>query len=381
MWGISLKPEQNGDLMYIKEVKLVETREVRQPSFPYAKPTDFYRLPESSPASAAMADKVSLLRLTTDEGVQGYVETSHQVAKVALELSPYVVGLKVSQTSKATDLLYRLTLPVGRAGIYVHAVSALELLMWDALCKEVGMPCYSLLGGPSREEARAYASHLHPRPIDELRREARDYVSQGFTAMKMRFPSGPWDPLGVERNESLVKAVKEEVGYSIELAADCWMSWNLNFAMKMARKLERYELAWIEEPLLPDDLKGYTKLSKEGVPVAAGEHHYHVYDFLRLLEAGVRILQPDALWSGGITTMKKVIALAEAYGAWVIPHTSNVYNLHVVFSESENVMPLVEYLPHYRWMQNFSLNPQRPKNGRFTLPQGKGFCVEYEKFT
>ncbi|BBD72925.1 hypothetical protein HS1genome_1314 [Sulfodiicoccus acidiphilus] len=366
--------------MYVKKIELVATKGVEQLNYPYSKPTDYYdKLPSMSPARAALSDRVSLLKLTTDEGVKGYVETSEVAGRTALSLAWAIEGLRTSQTSLALDLLYRLTLPTGRTGIFLHAISALELLMWDSRCKELGVSCLSLIGGPTREKVRAYASHLHPKPIQELKREARNYLEQGFTAMKMRFPSGPWDALGVERNEEVVRAVREEVGKEVLLAADAWMSWNLNFSLKMLRRLEKYELAWIEEPLLPDDLEGYRELaSRTGVPLAAGEHHYHVYDFKRLLDVGVTIVQPDALWSGGLETLRKVASIAEAYGAWVIPHTSNVYNLHFAFAEPENIVPMVEYLPHYRWMENFAINPPLPERGFFFEPKGKGFCVEYD---
>ncbi len=104
-----------------------------------------------------------------------------------------------------------------------------------------------------------------------------------------------------------------------------------------------------------------------------------MYDFLRLLQSGVRILQPDALWVGGITPMMKVAALAEAFGAVVIPHTSNIYNLHCIISEPVHVTPMAEYLTKYReWLEQHAVNLPKPHGGFITLSREPGFGVKYD---
>jgi len=116
---------------------------------------------------------------------------------------------------------------------------------------------------------------------------------------------------------------------------------------------------------------------KTDIPIAAGEHHYHVYDFKRLLDSGVRILQPDAIWVGGITPMKKIVGLAEAYGAIIIPHTSNVYNLHFIISKPESIAPMADYLTRYKRLEDRVLNPYGPEKGYFRLSEEKGFGSKY----
>ncbi|BCU71545.1 enolase C-terminal domain-like protein [Stygiolobus caldivivus] len=362
----------------IEKVSVLKTKVITRESYPYAKPTDYYNLNSMSPFKSAFMDEICFISLDTDDGTRSVLETSKQVCDfVSGTLSTHLIGQELSNITMIWDLLYRYTLPIGRTGLALHAVSAVNLLMYDALAKSLGIPVYVLLGGKTRDKVKAYASHLHP--SKELEDEARKYVEEGYTAMKMRFCCGPADPLAVDKNVELVKRIRDSVGYSVELAGDAWMSWNLIFSLKMMRRLEKYEMSWVEEPLLPDDFDGYKYLTKStDTPVAAGEHHYHVYDFKRLLDSGVRILQPDSLWVGGITPMKRIVGIAEAYGAVVIPHTSNIYNLHFIISEPESIAPMAEYLTKYRWLEDEVENPPKPENGYFKLGEEEGFGIKYK---
>ncbi|MFP3191155.1 MAG: enolase C-terminal domain-like protein [Vulcanisaeta sp.] len=354
------------------------------PPWPYTKPTDYYpEFRETTPMVAANVAYNSFLKIATDSGIYSIIEVSDDVADIVVKLKKYIINKEVDETELIFDQLFRVTLPYGRKGLVMMAISTIDLLLWDLKGKELNKPVYKLLGGPTREEVPAYASHLHPTDLKELEKEALEYVEEGYTAMKMRLCCGPADgPKGMEKNEELVKIVRNAVGYNVELMVDVWMAWNLKYAVKMLRRLEKYEIDWIEEPLPPDEIEGYKLLTKMvEVPVAAGEHAYGVWDFKALLDSGVYILQPDAMWSGGITTLKKVQALAEAYGASVIPHTSIPYNLHFLFSCPAHICPMAEFLTKYRWMEDFMVNPPRPQKGKFILSDFKapGFGVKYDE--
>ncbi|WP_048098600.1 enolase C-terminal domain-like protein [Candidatus Acidianus copahuensis] len=366
--------------MKIQDIQILRIEKIERDNFPYVKPTDYYLqvLGETSPFNSAFMDEVCFLGLKSENDVISIVETSVQACRLAVDISKVIKGLDLSNRNMIWDLLYRYTLPIGRSGIILHAISAIDLLIHDSYAKELGIPVYNLLGGKTRDKIRAYASHLHPTANEELEKEALSYIEQGFTAMKMRFSSGPSDPLGVEKNVQLVRTIRDAVGYDVELAGDAWMSWNLNFSLKMAKKLSKYEVTWIEEPLLPDDFDGYNYLTKKTeISIAAGEHHYYLYDFKRLLDSGVRILQPDSLWVGGITAMKRISGMAESYGAIIIPHTSNIYNLHFIISEPESVCTMAEYLTRYRWLEDHVKNPPRPDRGMFKLEELSGFGLKY----
>ncbi len=368
--------------MKITDLQIVARNHVKQPLYPYVKPTDYYLhiIGENSPTQAAMIDNVAILKMSLDDGSSSYFNTSSVVADYATLLFSKIRGWELSQINMAWDFLYRYSLPLGRAGVSMHAISVINLMMYDLYSRHLGVPVYELLGGKTRDRIRSYASHLHPLPLKELQKEAQEYVDEGYRTMKMRFIAGPADANAMEKNVELVKAVRDQVGYNIELAADAWMSWTYNFALRMLQKLERYELAWVEEPLHPDDFEGFRTLtSKVGTPISAGEHHYFIHDMKKLLDAGIRILQPDTMWTGGLTSMKKIAGLAEAYGAQVIPHAGNVYNLHFIISEPQAVTPMSEYLTKYReWMEQHMTGIPHPKNGYITLPEKPGFGVEYD---
>jgi L-alanine-DL-glutamate epimerase-like enolase superfamily enzyme len=354
--------------MKISKLEIIARDRVNQPLYPYVKPTDYYLdiLGEKSPTEAAMIDNVAILKMTADDGSSSYFNTSSLVADYALTLFRKIENWDVSEIEMAWDFLYRYSLPLGRAGVTMHAISVIDLMMYDLYARHLKIPVYNLLGGRTRSKIKAYASHLHPLPLKELQKEAQEYLDDGYRVMKMRFSSGPADPNAMEKNE--------------ELAADAWMSWTYNFAVRMLRKLEKYDLAWVEEPLYPDDFEGFKTLTKNvETPISAGEHHYHVHDMKKLLDAGIRILQPDTMWTGGLTSMKKIAGLAEAYGAQVIPHAGNVYNLHFIISEPQAVTPMSEYLTKYReWMEQHMTGIPHPKNGYITLPEKPGFGVEYD---
>jgi L-rhamnonate dehydratase len=368
--------------MKVESVRIISREKVEQPVYRYVKPTDYYKniLGEVSPTEAAMINEVCTLEMRSGDYV-AYYNTTSDVADFAISLSKKLKGLDVSEINMAWDMLYRLSLPLGRSGVMMHALSAINILMYDLYSRYLNVPAYRIMGGTTRKRVRAYASHLHPTAIPELQEEARKYVSDGYKTMKMRFISGPSDIDGINKNIELVRGIRDAVGYDVELAGDAWMSWNYNFALKMVKKLEKYDIAWLEEPVMPDDFDAMKMLSmKTGIPISEGEHHYHVYDFKRLLDAGIRILQPDAVWTGGITPMKKIAALAEAYGAIIVPHTGNIYNLHCIISEPESVTPVAEFLTKYReWMEQDMEGIPFPVNGYIELNEKPGFGIEYKK--
>ncbi|MEM0133148.1 MULTISPECIES: enolase C-terminal domain-like protein [Acidiplasma] len=366
--------------MKIESLRVINIMEVKQPLFPYVKPTDYYIdfIGDESPTDAAMINKIYTLEMKSGD-IISYYNTTEIVADFIKAIESKIIGLDLEDISMAWDYMYRYTLPVGRGGIAMHAISAINLLMYDIYAKSLGIPVYRLIGGKTRKKIVAYASHLHPTDVKNLQDEAISYVNEGYKTMKMRFLYGPSKIDGVEKNIELVKIIRDAVGYNVSLACDSWMSWNYNFALKMAQSLEKYEIAWMEEPFLPDDFESMKLLSKKtDIPISEGEHHYYIYDVKHLLDAGIRIIQCDTVWAGGITAMKKIAALAEAYGAVVIPHTGNVYNLHFIASEPESITPMAEFLTKYReWMeQNISGIPF-PKNGYFELNEKAGFGIEY----
>ena len=303
---------------------------------------------------------------------------------VVTRLKPLVVGRPVASIQEMWQLMYRGTIAWGRKGLGMVAISAVDLALWDALGKALGAPVYDLLGGRRADSIRVYASRLYGSDsLDDLAAEAQRYVDQGFTAFKQRFLWGPPDGRkGMGANVDLVRTVREVVGEDADLMADAYMGWNLEYARAMVRLLEPFDLRWLEEALVPDDLEGYAALTRDSpIPIAHGEHEFTLPGFAEIARRGAaRVLQFDTNRVGGITQAVKVCALAEAFGLDVVPHAGQVHNYHVVASQP--ACPMAEYfppeaievgneLPH--WL--FDGEPLA-ENGRVRLNERPGLGIE-----
>lgn len=262
-------------------------------------------------------------------------------------LKSVLTGERSADREKLWQRMYRSVVTYGRRGVGMAAISAVDIALWDAEAKRLDVPVYDMLGGLKRPRIPLYASQLYPTDdLEALSEEARGYLEQGFQMMKQRFLWGPADGReGMRRNVELVHTVREAIGPEIDLAADVYMGWDLDYARRMIRLLAPYDLRWLEEPLLPDDLAGYRVLRAEGlIPIAAGEHEATLSGFYELITTGaVDVVQPDVNRMGGLTAAQKVCALAEAAGVPVVPHAGQAHNYHLIASQP--ACSVAEYFP------------------------------------
>jgi L-alanine-DL-glutamate epimerase-like enolase superfamily enzyme len=149
----------------------------------------------------------------------------------------------------------------------------------------------------------------------------------------------------MQRNVDLVRTVRETSGDGVDIMADAYMGWSLDYARRMIPLLERFNLRWLEEPVIPDDLHGYAALkAMNRIPIAGGEHGFTVYEFRDLLDAkALDYMQFDTNRVGGITQARKIAALAEAHSVPVVPHAGQMHNFHVVMASFNS--PIAEYFP------------------------------------
>jgi L-alanine-DL-glutamate epimerase-like enolase superfamily enzyme len=234
----------------------------------------------------------------------------------------------------------------GRKGIGMVAISAVDIALWDLLGKAAKQPVYRLLGGRTKPKIPVYASRLYSTPLDELADEAKKYKSEGYQAMKLRFGWGPTDGAdGMQKNLALVRTVRGAVGDGIDIMADAYMGWNLDYAKRMLPLLEPFNLRWLEEPVIPDDIHGYAELKRFGrIPIAGGEHEFTLLGFRELIEArAVDYIQFDTNRVGGLTQARKIAALAEAHSIPVIPHAGQMHNYHIVMASLNS--PMAEFFP------------------------------------
>jgi L-alanine-DL-glutamate epimerase-like enolase superfamily enzyme len=215
------------------------------------------------PVRQAVADGTQddlLIRVETDEGITGYgeVDTSPEVGKAVVDaemshgtcygLREILVGKDPFDIEQIWQLMYRQTNYYGRLGVVMHAMSGVDMALWDILGKAVGKPVHKLLGGSYCSDVRAYASMLMPESVPEVREVVRHYIEEGFTAVKLGY-----GPLGtdVRRDVELAAAAKEVAGRDVEVMIDIGHGYTLKMAMQAAREFADMGIYWMEEPLPP----------------------------------------------------------------------------------------------------------------------------------
>ncbi len=312
-------------------------------------PMDLMELPEASMRTFTFHGWL-VVEVFTDDGHVGLgnAALAPQAAKqvIDLYLKPLLIGQDPWDLERLWQHMYRKTMAFGRKGIGMVAISALDIALWDLLGKSAKQPVFRLLGGRTKTRIPVYASRLYAVELGELAAEARRYKEEGYPAMKLRFGWGPADGArGMRRNLDLIRTVRESIGDEVDLMADAYMGWTLDYAKRMLPLLEPFDLRWLEEPVIPDDLHGYAELkSYARIPIAGGEHEFTLFGFRDLLEArALDYIQFDTNRVGGITQARKVAALAEAHSVPVIPHAGQMHNYHVVMASLNS--PMAEYFP------------------------------------
>jgi L-rhamnonate dehydratase len=312
-------------------------------------PMDLLNLPEASMQTFAFHGWL-VVEVFTDDGLVGIgnAALAPQVTKqlIDLHLKPLLIGQDPWDTEFLWQSMYRQTIAFGRKGIGMVAISAVDIALWDLLGKSARQPVFRLLGGRTKPRIPVYASRLYSVSLNDLEAEATRYKKEGYKAMKLRFGWGPVDgAAGMQRNLALVRTVRQAVGDGIDIMADAYMGWTLDYAKRMLPLLEPFNLRWLEEPVIPDDIDGYAELKSYGrIPIAGGEHEFASYGFRDLLQArALDYIQFDTNRVGGISQARKIAAMAEAHSVPVIPHAGQMHNYHVVMASLNS--PMAEYFP------------------------------------
>ena len=272
----------------------------------------------------------TLIAVVTDEGLTGLgsVFTNDDLVRAALGvLEPLYLGENALEPERVSEKLRQHMFWLGRGGSVTHAISGIDIALWDLLGKASGQPVGRLLGGRYRERVKPYASVLMEAPgplADKLLRLG----SAGFRAFKMG-----WGPFGRESStldEAIVRAARDAVGPHVMLMVDAGGSdafWKQGYkwALRTAQMLASYDVTWFEEPLRPDDLRDYVMLRQMSlVPIAGGEVLTRRQSFQPWLEAGAfDIVQPDVTKVGGISESRRIAWMAEQSGVRFIPHGWN----------------------------------------------------------
>jgi len=286
---------------------------------------------DDSVADGSQDDLV--IRVHTDEGIVGIgeVDSSPEVVRAVVEapsshaiargLREVLVGEDPLDVEGLWQKMYRGVIFFGRRGVAIHAISGVDIALWDIKGKALGKPVCELLGTPVRDRVRAYASLLMPETPGEVTELVSALSEQGFTAVKLG-----WGPLGRDaaNDVRLARAAREAGGDGVAILIDAGLGYGADAAKAtgVARELEELGVFWLEEPFEPDEYEAYAELADAvELRVAAGEQDATVWGFRELLERGkVDVVQPDVTRCGGITETLRIAELAREHGAVTVPH-------------------------------------------------------------
>jgi len=284
------------------------------------------------------------LKLTTDSGVDGFGEAygvpfhPSVVEKMIADVcARYVVGTEPFKIERLWRIVYSSNYTQHPDLSLMGVLSAVEIALWDIVGKELDKPIYELLGGQVHEKLRSY-TYLYAEEQDQVdvyhdpilaAERAAEYVSQGFTAVKFD-PAGlrsSFDPrqlslTALERTEEYVRRIREAVGDKCDLLVGTHGQMTSSSAIRLARRLEKYDPLWLEEPVPPENVKEMARVARStSIPIATGERLTTKYEFARVLETqAAAILQVALGRVGGILEAKKIAGMAEAHYAQIAPH-------------------------------------------------------------
>ncbi|MFH1571882.1 MAG: mandelate racemase/muconate lactonizing enzyme family protein [Gemmatimonadota bacterium] len=313
------------------------------------------RLPEVREVADGTQDCL-LVRVHTDAGLTGLGEvvSCSYVARAVVQaprsapfrhgLEAIVRGLEVEDTEAVSRAMERGTAWYGPGGVARHAMSGVDLALWDLRGQAAGVPVRRLLDPAAADAVPCYASVLWPDRPDQVAASAQAFLDQGYGAVKYGWgPMGPDLSLDVE----LVAAARQALGPQVDLMVDAGRAWTADQAMVRAEAFAPYRIAWLEEPLDPWDMAGYGRLSAASpVPIAAGEAVALPGEYEQLLRVGrVQVVQPDLGRVGGLTAARHIAALAAATGARPVPHAFGTGVLLAASAEwtAAAARPLTEY--------------------------------------
>lgn len=297
--------------------------------------TIYLRLPSIRHEADSGQDAL-VVRVHTDAGITGIGEVdsapmavhgvihgpySHAVTSGLREI---VLGEDPFETEKIWHKMYQQNIYSGRRGIAIHAMSGIDMALWDIKGKALGLPVWKLLGGGFHSKIRPYASTLFGHTPDETRERGMRFVDRGFTAVKFG-----WAPLGQDETNdiALVREARRGVGDSADLMIDAGLCYDTKTAIQRARQFEEFRPYWFEEPLSPDNYDGYRRLSEStSLRIAAGEEESNRQSYIELMDRGrIDIVQVDLTRCGGFTEGMKIASLAADRGLPCVNHGFTTY--------------------------------------------------------
>jgi L-alanine-DL-glutamate epimerase-like enolase superfamily enzyme len=351
----------------------------------------YLRMPTIKERTDSSQDAL-VVRITTDAGIVGYgeVDASPLVAKAVIEAPPshtraqglrgLLIGENPLETGRLWEKMRQGTLYFGRSGAVIQAMAGIDLALWDIKGKFFGQPVNQLLGGAYRDRMLAYASHMFDFTGEGTYRLAAKAADEGFQAVKFG-----WEPLGADEalDVELVAAVRRGAGEDAYVMIDAGLVWDAKTAIRRAHLFEPYRLFWLEEPLPPDDLRGYARLSAAvDTRIAAGEEECTAAGFLSLMDIGkIDVVQIDVT-RVGLTEGLRIASMAADRGLMVANHNfttdiNTAASLHLL-SSIPNALILEYCVEDNPLRKGIVRNPVKLLDGYALVPEDPGLGVEVD---
>lgn len=324
-------------------------------------------------ASGGGPTGMTQLELYTDAGIVGRSIPAAGQEIIAAQLMPKIVGMNPFHIEAIWDRMYRFDRKPVAKGLYISAMGAVDIAVWDIIGKALNRPVCEVLG-LFTERIRVYAAggyYEEGKGVKELVKEMEGYVSEGFRAVKMKI-GGESMPLDTER----VRAVREAIGPDINLLIDANNRWTAAEAVRFGRLVEKYNPFWFEEPVEADDFAGCAEVKRKlSIPVAAGENEFTRWGARDLLTANaVDVLQCDTVLAGGISEGRKIANLASAQHVQVSPHGNPHMAVHLMASLPNAL--IMETYPGVDSQYNLALPLFPVKDGYIEVPRKPGLGID-----
>ena len=332
----------------------------------------------------------TLVAVHTDDGAVGLgsVFTNDALVRAALAvLEPLYRGENALEPERVSEKLHQNTFWLGRGGALTHAISGIDIALWDLLGQATGQPVGRLLGGRYRERVQPYASLLMEEP-GKLREHLLAVKAQGFRAFKIGW--GPFGRRNAATDRAIVAAAREAVGAESRLMVDAggsdahWVN-GYKWALNTAKMLAEYDVHWFEEALVPDALEDFAKLREHSpVPIAGGEVLTRRQAFQPFLEArAFDIIQPDVTKVGGLSEERRIAWMAQEHGVRFIPHGWNTAVGLAADLQLASAFPgtdLVEYLTGSPFIDELTAGGWRlDADGMLAIPTKPGLGLTLDR--
>ncbi len=284
------------------------------------------------------------VEVRTDEGITGWGEitgtysmANRGVCAMLKHLSNYLIGTDPKQIEETWNRVFRHYTYMGSRGAATNVISGIDIALWDIRGKVLGLPICELFGGTVRDGVPIYCHPQRQPTIEATAQHTKDIKDTGQKALK----TDPWQPpfeeekygylsgrlsseaeaYGVE----LIAAIREAVGPEYEIMIDCHGRFDVPTAIRLAGALEPYNIFWFEEPVPVESNHALRQVRESvSVPICVGERLYTRWEFVPILEEGLAdFIMPDVTWTGGITEIKKIATMAEAYYVPISPHDAS----------------------------------------------------------